>query len=145
MLLRSKSHRDLLQFDPEIEKHLKKLKKDLEKERAGESNEGPNLENMADEPRSIRQLSTQGVTRVPSCIREPVILQGQTFELKSSLLHHLPVFHGLPAEDPNRHLMDFQFACKSMKPANADFQTFQMRAFPFSGRQGKRLVVQASK
>ena len=132
MLLRSKSHRDLLQFDPEIEKHLKKLKKDLEKERAGESNQGPKLENMADEPRSIRQLSTQGVTRVPSCIREPVIPQGQTFELKSSLLHHLPVFHGLPAEDPNRHLMDFQFTCKSMKPANADFQTFQMRAFPFS-------------
>ncbi|XP_070665159.1 uncharacterized protein [Malus domestica] len=36
--------------------------------------------------------------------------QGKTneFELKSSLLHHIPKYHGLSMEDPNKHLKEFE-------------------------------------
>ncbi|XP_050113841.1 uncharacterized protein LOC126592133 [Malus sylvestris] len=30
------------------------------------------------------------------------------FELKSSLLHHIPKFHGMSMEDPNKHLKEFK-------------------------------------
>ncbi|KAB2615227.1 S ribonuclease [Pyrus ussuriensis x Pyrus communis] len=47
---------------------------------------------------------------VPLCIQYPTAAEGKTeeFELKSSLLHHIPKFHGLSMEDPNKHLKEFE-------------------------------------
>ncbi|KAM1999886.1 hypothetical protein ACFX16_007258 [Malus domestica] len=60
--------------------------------------------------------------------------QGKTeeFELKSSLLHHIPKFHGLSMEDPNKHLKEFEVVCSSMTPVNVDGSILKMKAFPFS-------------
>ena len=54
------------------------------------------------------------------------------FELKSSLLHHIPNFHGLSMEDPNKHLKEFEVVCSSMTPINVDSNILKMKAFPFS-------------
>ncbi|XP_024200678.1 uncharacterized protein LOC112204025 [Rosa chinensis] len=51
---------------------------------------------------------------------------------KSGLLHRLPTFHGLSVEDPNQHLMEFQFICSRMKPHLADENILKLKAFPFS-------------
>ncbi|KAB2597019.1 S ribonuclease [Pyrus ussuriensis x Pyrus communis] len=53
----------------------------------------------------------------PLCIQYPRAAQDKTneFELKSSLLHHIPKYHGLSMKDPNKHLKEFE-----------------MKAFPFS-------------
>ncbi|XP_040372994.1 uncharacterized protein LOC121052323 [Rosa chinensis] len=85
---------------------------------------------------TIRQLSTSVIPPggVPTCITYPAAAEGATadFELKSGLLHRLPTFHGLSMEDPNQHLMEFQFICTSMKPQGADEHILKLKAFPFS-------------
>ena len=84
---------------------------------------------------TIRQLSngTEGEV-VPLCITYPEPAEGKEadFELKSGFLHHLPKFHGLNSEDPNKHLKEFQFVCGSMCPKNGDISILKMKAFPFS-------------
>ncbi|KAM1179865.1 hypothetical protein ACFX2J_018851 [Malus domestica] len=48
------------------------------------------------------------------------------------LLHHIPKFHGLSMEDPNKHLKEFEVVCSSMTPMNVDGSILKMKAFPFS-------------
>ncbi|CAN6570893.1 unnamed protein product [Malus baccata var. baccata] len=68
------------------------------------------------------------------CIQYPRADPEKTdeFELKSSLLHHIPKFHGLSMEDPNKHLKEFEVVCSSMSPVNVDSNILMMKAFPFS-------------
>ncbi|XP_048443372.1 uncharacterized protein LOC125478796, partial [Pyrus x bretschneideri] len=51
---------------------------------------------------------------------------------KSSLLHHIPKFHSLSMEDPNKHLKEFEVVCSSMTPVTVDGSILKMKAFPFS-------------
>ncbi|KAL4337310.1 hypothetical protein AHAS_Ahas12G0097400 [Arachis hypogaea] len=54
------------------------------------------------------------------------------FELKSSLINLLPKYHGLPGQDPIRHLRDFQVACSTARRYGADELAIMVFAFPFS-------------
>ncbi|XP_050150499.1 uncharacterized protein LOC126625451, partial [Malus sylvestris] len=90
---------------------------------------------MAADNRTIKELSASGLTNAaPLCIQYPAAAQGKTdeFELKSSLLHHIPKYHGLSMEDPNKHLKEFEVVCSSMTPINVDGSILMMKAFPFS-------------
>ena len=90
---------------------------------------------MAAENRTIKELSASGVDNpMPLCIQYPTAAVGKTeeFELKSSLLHHIPKYHGLSMEDPNKHLKEFEVVCSSMTPVNVDGSILKMKAFPFS-------------
>ncbi|KAM1157710.1 hypothetical protein ACFX1X_028596 [Malus domestica] len=90
---------------------------------------------MAVDNRTIKELSALGLDNVvPLCIQYPTTAQGKTdeFELKSSLLHHIPKYHGLAMEDPNKHLKEFEVVCSSMTPINVDGNILKMKAFPFS-------------
>ncbi|KAM1068089.1 hypothetical protein ACFX2A_000086 [Malus domestica] len=85
--------------------------------------------------RTIKELSASGLDNVvPLCIQYPRAAQGMTneFELKFSLLHHIPKYHGLSIEDPNNHLKEFEVVCSSMTPINVDGNILKMKAFPFS-------------
>ncbi|CAN6583893.1 unnamed protein product [Malus baccata var. baccata] len=90
---------------------------------------------MAADNRTIKELSASGLDNAaPLCIQYPAAAQGKTeeFELKSSLLHHIPKYHGLSMEDPNKHLKEFEVVCSSMTPINVDGSILKMKAFPFS-------------
>ncbi|CAN6712666.1 unnamed protein product [Malus baccata var. baccata] len=90
---------------------------------------------MAQDNRTIKELSASGLDNAtPLCIQYPAAAQGKTeeFELKSSLLHHIPKYHGLSMEDPNKHLKEFEVVCSSMTPINVDGSILKMKAFPFS-------------
>ncbi|CAN6586228.1 unnamed protein product [Malus baccata var. baccata] len=90
---------------------------------------------MAQDNRTIKELSASGLDNAaPLCIQYPTAAQGKTeeFELKSSLLHHIPKYHGLSMEDPNKHLKEFEVVCSSMTPINVDESILKMKAFPFS-------------
>ncbi|KAM2626531.1 hypothetical protein TB2_000098 [Malus domestica] len=90
---------------------------------------------MAADKRTIKGLSASGLDNAtPLCIQYPMAAQGKTeeFELKSSLLHHIPKFHGLSMEDPNKHLKEFEMVCSSMTLVNVDGSILKMKAFPFS-------------
>ncbi|KAM2293922.1 hypothetical protein ACFXTI_028483 [Malus domestica] len=90
---------------------------------------------MAADNRTIKELSASGLANAtPLYIQYPVADQGKTneFKLKLSLLHHIPKYHRLSMEDPNKHLKEFEVVCSSMRPNNVDGNILMMKAFPLS-------------
>ncbi|CAL2258260.1 unnamed protein product [Prunus armeniaca] len=136
-------HAHILDFDDDFERTLRRKRKQPEINPSSSSSE-PESEaemdfeeeqDMAVDNRTIKELSASGLdTAVPLCIQYPRAAVGKTdeFELKSSLLHHIPKYHGLSMEDPNKHLKEFEVVCSSMTPINVDGNILKMKAFPFS-------------
>nr|XP_027067750.1 uncharacterized protein LOC113693401 [Coffea arabica] len=82
--------------------------------------------------RILRELAAPDLTQQPLCITFPSLGDNTSFELKSGLIHLLPSFHGLPGEEPYKHLQEFDVMCNSMKPPGITEEQIKMRAFPFS-------------
>ena len=119
-------HKHVSDFDNDFERTLRRTKK---QEEAQPSNLEPELEEnkikeekeptaqgveqpqvMAADNRTIKELSASGLDNTtPLCIQYPRVAKNKSneFELKLSLLHHIPKFHGLSMEDPNKHLKEF--------------------------------------
>jgi len=81
---------------------------------------------------TLRQLNAPDLGHQNLAVTYPALGDSVNFELKSSLLHRLPSFHGLSGEDPNKHLAKFFNVCVSMKPPNVTNDQVMMRAFPHS-------------
>lgn len=64
----------------------------------------------------LKKLAARDLNQQPLCITFPTLDAITTFELKSGLIHLLPIFHGLVGEDSHRHLKEFHVFCTSMKP-----------------------------
>nr|XP_027068970.1 uncharacterized protein LOC113694266 [Coffea arabica] len=82
--------------------------------------------------RTLRELAAPDLTQQPLCITFPALNDNIPFELKSGLIQLLPSFHGLPGEEPYKHLQEFDVVCNSMKPPGVTEEQIKMRAFPFS-------------
>ncbi|KAL3513168.1 hypothetical protein ACH5RR_025885 [Cinchona calisaya] len=80
----------------------------------GEQEEQQEETNMAQ--RTLRELAAPTLNQQPLCITYPDLDANVTFELKSGQIYLLPSFHGLPGEDPNKHLKEFHVGCTSMRP-----------------------------
>ncbi|XP_070667834.1 uncharacterized protein [Malus domestica] len=135
----------ILEFDNDLERTLKRKRKQLEFNPPSSSSEfefeveteteSEEEQDMAVDNRTIKELSASELDNVvPLCIQYLKAVQGKTdeFELKSSLLHHFPKYHELSMEDPNKHLKEFEVVCSSMTPINVDGNILKMKAFPFS-------------
>ncbi|KAM1980730.1 hypothetical protein ACFX15_037321 [Malus domestica] len=139
----------ILDSDDDFERELRRKRKNPEPSASSSHSEaesefeeeeptarvGEVVQDMATDNRTIKELSASGVDNAaPLCIQYPTATQGKTeeFELKSSLLHHIPKYHGLSMKDPNKHLKEFEVVCSSMTPINVDGSILKMKAFPFS-------------
>ncbi|KAM2449544.1 hypothetical protein PS1_019639 [Malus domestica] len=133
-------HEHILDFDDDFERELRRKRKNPEPSKSSASSESVSefeeeVEDMAVDNRTIKELSASGLDNAaPLCIQYPRAAPNKTaeFELKSSLLHHIPKYHGLSMEDPNKHLKEFEVVCSSMTPVNVDESILKMKAFPFS-------------
>ncbi|KAM2097166.1 hypothetical protein COP2_019812 [Malus domestica] len=142
---------NIFDFDDDFERKLRRVRNqrehhppnsesDLEENVQEEEEEATagifeEVQGMAMDNRTLKELSASGLDNAaPLCIQYPMAAQGKTdeFELKSSLLHHIPKYHGLSMEDPNKHLKEFEVVCSSMTPVNVDGNILKMKAFPFS-------------
>ncbi|KAM1747951.1 hypothetical protein ACFX12_008998 [Malus domestica] len=142
---------NILDFDDDFERKLRRARNqeehhppnsesDLEENVQEDEEEATawifeEVQGMAMDNRTLKELSASGLDNAaPLCIQYPVAAQGKTdeFELKSSLFHHIPKYHGLSMEDPNKHLKEFEVVCSSMTPINVDGRILKMKAFPFS-------------
>ncbi|CAN6685971.1 unnamed protein product [Malus baccata var. baccata] len=115
--------------EPELEEQ------EVEVEEKATAQVGGEEQGIAMDNRTLKELAASGLDNAaPLCIQYPTAAQGKTeeFELKSSLLHHIPKFHGLSMEDPNKHLKEFEVVCSSMTPVTVDGSILKMKAFPFS-------------
>ncbi|KAM1569365.1 hypothetical protein ACFX10_034489 [Malus domestica] len=132
-------HEHILDFDDDFERELRRKRKNPEPSESSASSESVSefeeeVEDMAVDNRTIKELSASGLDNAaPLCIQYPRAAPDKTaeFELKSSLLHHIPKYHGLSMEDPNKHLKEFEVVCSSMTPVNVDESILKMKAFPF--------------
>ncbi|CAN6720958.1 unnamed protein product [Malus baccata var. baccata] len=130
----------ILDFDDDFEPELRRKRKNPEPSESSASSESVSefeeeVEDMAVDNRTIKELSALGLDNAaPLCIQYPRAAPDKTaeFELKSSLLHHIPKYHGLSMEDPNKHLKEFEVVCSSMTLVNVDESILKMKAFPFS-------------
>ncbi|CAN6704220.1 unnamed protein product [Malus baccata var. baccata] len=123
---------NILEFDDDFERKLRRARSqqehhppnsesDLEEnvqEGEEEATAGifEEVQGMAVDNRTLKELSASGLDNAaPLCIQYPTAAQGKTdeFELKSSLLHHIPKYHGLSMEDPNKHLKEFEVVCST--------------------------------
>ncbi|KAM1465100.1 hypothetical protein ACFXTO_044664 [Malus domestica] len=144
-------HKHIFEFDDNFEQTLRRARNqqdpqpsqpapDIEEDKVEEQEEATartfeEVQDMAVPNRTIKELSASGLDNaLPLCIQYLRVAQNKTneFELKSSLLHHIPKFHGLSMEDPNKHLKEFEVVCSSMTPVNVDGNILKMKAFPFS-------------
>ncbi|XP_052621239.1 uncharacterized protein LOC128127043 [Lactuca sativa] len=78
---------------------------------------------------TIRQWVTQDVTQQPLCVNYPAAIN---FELKSGLIHLLPLFCGLENEDPHKFLKEFHVVCVGMKPHEVAEDQIKLSTFPFA-------------
>ncbi|KAM0956547.1 hypothetical protein ACFX2A_025306 [Malus domestica] len=130
---------NISEFDGDFERTLRRKKRHPEPSEPSSSSEAePEFEEKEEEAmdnRTLKELAASGLDNAaPLCIQYPTAAQGKTeeFELKSSLLHHIPKYHGLSMEDLNKHLKEFEVVCSSMTPVNIDGSILKMKAFPFS-------------
>ncbi|XP_075475715.1 uncharacterized protein LOC142510155 [Primulina tabacum] len=147
-----------LEYNPEIEKTTKRLRKEARLRREKKpSSSSPDLNASLDSndtesesdidleiersesnqeeiagqaQRTLRELANPNVIQQPLCIQFPTT--DATFELKSGLIHLLPTFRGLAGEDPHKHLKEFHIVCTAMKPQGITEEQISLRAFPFS-------------
>ncbi|CAH9146939.1 unnamed protein product [Cuscuta epithymum] len=127
------------QTNPEIEQAFERLRNlfphtpsEESSNASSSSSESEESFHMALETRTLRELTAPNLNQQPLCITFPTLDEGNTFELKSGLIHLLPSFHGMRGEDPNKHLSEFHIVCTSMCPNGATEEQIKLRAFPFS-------------
>ncbi|XP_031096917.1 uncharacterized protein LOC116001167 [Ipomoea triloba] len=85
---------------------------------------------VAEEQRTLRELSAPNLNQQPLCIQHPALEVG--FELRSGLIQLLPTFRGLENEDPHKHLKEFHVVYSSFKPQRVTKDQIKLRVFPFS-------------
>lgn len=114
----------LIPYNPEIEKTLRKLRKQRKEmgERAVENNRGPV---------ALRDYLAPIQFNTPSCITLPE-MNARNFELKPATIQLLPTFHGFEREDPYLHVKDFFDICATFKYEHVTDEQIRLRLFPFS-------------
>lgn len=135
-MTRSKN-RELIPFDPEIERTLRDLRRENER-----------LKIMAEEvpivpiepaavvgdTRSLRDYAIPTVTGAGTSITRPTI-DANNFEIKPAIIHMIQqnvTFHGLSSEDPNAHIANFLEICNTFKYNGVSTDAIRLRLFPFS-------------
>ncbi|VFQ86984.1 unnamed protein product, partial [Cuscuta campestris] len=79
---------------------------------------------------TLRELAAPDLQAQPMSITYAVL--EKPLKLNSGFLNMLPKFHGLPGEDPYRHVNEFLITCAAMEPEEVPQEQIRLRAFPFS-------------
>ena len=88
----------------------------------------PPNSNVIDLPRTLKELAAPTLDQQPLCITYPPL--EVAFELKSGMIHLLPIFHEFAREDSNKHLKKFHIVYSSMKPQGISEEQVKLREFP---------------
>ena len=141
MTVTRSSNQGDLQYDPEIERTLHRLRREARKNFEEHNLALDSLfardfdleeDEVMAENQTLKELAAPYLNQQPLCITFPTLDATTTFELKSGLTHLLPTFHGLAGENPHKHLKELHVVCTSMKPTGVTEDQIKLRAFPFS-------------
>ena len=152
-MTRSASTGQELEFDPEIEARLRRIREEGRKSHEEELKDQPSSSNNSDteeEEDTMAQNNANANANANNANAERTMVQygeldpnqdllsivypqsDQEWELKSGLIHWLPTFHGLETEDPHLHLKQFHGVAANMKPHGMPMEEAKLRLFPFS-------------
>ncbi|XP_015970258.1 uncharacterized protein LOC107493715 [Arachis duranensis] len=110
------------EFEPPFEKEISSSTTDSVDLRAGDMAEPKRI--------TLQEAGAPDFTLQPYHVHHTNL--ALDFELKMSLINFIPKFHGLPTQEPIKHLRDFQTSCSSVRHHAADEITILLIAFPFS-------------
>ncbi|KAB2606549.1 S2-RNase [Pyrus ussuriensis x Pyrus communis] len=117
---------NILDFDDDFERTLRRKRKQPKPNPPSSSSESKSEfeeeESMVVDNRTIKELSASGLDNaVPIYIQYPRAAPNKAdeFELKSSLLYHIPKYYRLSMEDPNKHLKEFEVVVEGSKMQGA--------------------------
>ncbi|VFQ62679.1 unnamed protein product [Cuscuta campestris] len=79
---------------------------------------------------TLRELAAPNLNVQPLSITYAEL--EKPLKLNSGFINLLPKFHGLPGEDPFRHISEFPITCGAMVPEGVAQDQIRLRAFPFS-------------
>ncbi|VFQ89163.1 unnamed protein product [Cuscuta campestris] len=79
---------------------------------------------------TLRELAAPNLNVQPLSITYAEL--EKPLKLNSGFINLLPKFHGLPGEDPFRHISEFLITCGAMVPEGVAQDQIRLRAFPFS-------------
>ena len=150
----------LFPFDSEIERTVRKYRKQAREAARTSANTRPEprevdltafevYENpMADPPqagqgahdeRTLREYVLPNVGEVHSAIRKPTIA-ANNFEIKAGTLQMVQSsqFNGSPTADPQEHITNFVEICSTFKYNNVTEDAVRLILFPFSLRDGAK-------
>ncbi len=124
---------DLVPLDPDIEKTLRKLRKERQQRDLqevivmGEQGNGDAVQNRALKEYSIPTVGTSSIRRPP--------IQANNFEIKPAIIQMIQnsvQFGGLANDDPNLHIVNFLEICDTFKHNGVTDDAIRLRLFPFS-------------
>ncbi|VFR01059.1 unnamed protein product [Cuscuta campestris] len=87
------------------------------------------------EVKTEQKMATLKELAAPNLNVQPLAITYTELEkhlkLNSGFINLLPKFHGLPGEDPFRHVSEFLITCGAMVPEGVAQDQIKLRAFPF--------------
>ena len=81
--------------------------------------------------RRLSDYSRLVVQRQTTRVNAP-LQRGANFKIDSHILSFLPTFHGLPSEDPYKHVDEFSQVCEFNQFHNVPSKMAKMHFFPFT-------------
>src|SRR5438270_9701051 len=139
--------RELVPFDPEIERTLRTLRKQNRSQMTNNAEQINMEEDTVTNERSkkLRDYHTSMTEGYgPSIVRPPIAQNN--FELKPgfiSMIQDHVQFFGLPTEDPNQHIANFLEYCDTVKMNGVSNDAIRLRLFSFSLRDKAKAWVQS--
>ncbi|KAL2907042.1 DNA damage-inducible protein 1 [Bienertia sinuspersici] len=132
MIKTRSSQYELLYYDPEIKRTLRRIRKEQRKIQVDLEF---NLEKLFEEEsnmaeRTLKELGAPKLDDEPLCIVFPTL--ERPLKLNSGFFNLLHKFYGNAGEDPHRHLKEFIVVCSTMKPEGINQDHIRIHAFPFS-------------
>ena len=136
----------LVQFDPEPERTLRKQRREIFLA-SDPSLKGTFLQHLflgfldskvtmalalPQAGRPLKMSLVAHVNGVPNCIVYHAQEEGDTFEIKHHMLEILPTFRGLPNKDANIHIAKFIVGCKNILIRGFSTEAIKFCLFPFT-------------
>ena len=98
------------------------------------------LQNLHNQPRTVRDFRHSTRTRAPSCIIFPHDASHLNF--KHSIIQLLPTFLGFEFENPYLNWREFEEVYNSCTDQNYNMNIFKLKFFPFSLKEKAKIWLQ---